>query len=157
MSSIVKDELDKIKSFAESTEKRGSKLTLNELNYISDKQLHQKSSGGDSPVGLAKVKLLPEDSTLNVGNAFYNTSFAFYNPNPKDSYPPIVVVKPPDNFPFNEWDADMESGFAMVAPQDLIMKTDRYEYEIEGSAEMIEDEGSIHVTGDCTITVSSQE
>ena len=46
MSEIVKNELDTIKEFAEATEKRGSTLTLNELNYISDKQLHKKDGGG---------------------------------------------------------------------------------------------------------------
>lgn len=44
MSITVKDELEKIGSFSETTEKRRSGLTLNELNYISDKQLHQKTS-----------------------------------------------------------------------------------------------------------------
>lgn len=46
MSSIVADELAKIKSFETDTEKRRSELTLNELNYISDKQLHKKDNGG---------------------------------------------------------------------------------------------------------------
>lgn len=50
MSSIVADELAKIKSFETDTEKRRSELTLNELNYISDKQLHRKvdEEGGGS-------------------------------------------------------------------------------------------------------------
>ena len=46
MSEIVKNELDAIKAFEDNTEKRRSELTLNELNYISDKQLHKKDSGG---------------------------------------------------------------------------------------------------------------
>lgn len=49
MSSIVADELAKIKSFETDTEKRRSTLTLNELNYISDKQLHKKDGGGSGP------------------------------------------------------------------------------------------------------------
>lgn len=49
MSSIVADELAKIKSFETDTEKRRSELTLNELNYISDKQLHKKD-GGSGPI-----------------------------------------------------------------------------------------------------------
>lgn len=56
MSSIVADELAKIKSFETDTEKRRSELTLNELNYISDKQLHKKDSGGGGG----------EDSTFDV-------------------------------------------------------------------------------------------
>ncbi len=48
MSSIVADELAKIQSFETGTEKRRSELTLNELNYISDKQLHKKDGGGGS-------------------------------------------------------------------------------------------------------------
>lgn len=43
MSEIVKNELDAIKAFENNTEKRRSELTLNELNYISDKQLHKKT------------------------------------------------------------------------------------------------------------------
>lgn len=157
MSSIVKDELDKIKSFAESTEKRGSKLTLNELNYISDKQLHQKSSGGDSPVGLAKVKLLPNDSTLTIGKAFNNTAFVIYYQEDGD-LPPVIDAQPPDNFPpFNEWNEWMEAGHcSFVIPQDFMMNMDSYEYEIEGAAKIMENDGNkfIHVTGDCTITVT---
>ena len=45
MSEIVKNELDAIKAFETETEKRRSELTLNELNYISDKQLHKKDGG----------------------------------------------------------------------------------------------------------------
>ena len=50
MSEIVKNEMDAIAAFAEDTEKRRSTLTLNELNYISDKQLHKKDGGGSGPV-----------------------------------------------------------------------------------------------------------
>lgn len=46
--SLVSSELTTIETFKDTTEKRGSKLTLNELNYISDKQLHQKTDGGGS-------------------------------------------------------------------------------------------------------------
>ena len=38
------------------------------------------------------------------------------------------------------------------------MKTDSYEYSIEGDAEIMENDGDkfIYVTGDCTITVTSK-
>ena len=49
MSEIVKNELDAIKAFETDAEKRRSELTLNELNYISDKQLHKKG-GGSGPI-----------------------------------------------------------------------------------------------------------
>ena len=45
--SLVSSELTTIEAFKDTTEKRGSKLTLNELNYISDKQLHAKSGSGE--------------------------------------------------------------------------------------------------------------
>lgn len=45
--SLVSSELTTIETFKDTTEKRGSKLTLNELNYISDKQLHAKSGSGE--------------------------------------------------------------------------------------------------------------
>lgn len=47
MSEIVKNELEAIAAFKELTP-RSSTLTLNELNYISDKRLHKEDgSGGD--------------------------------------------------------------------------------------------------------------
>lgn len=46
--SLVSSELTTIETFKDTTEKRASKLTLNELNYISDKQLHQKTEGSGS-------------------------------------------------------------------------------------------------------------
>lgn len=45
--SLVSSELTTIETFKDTTEKRGSKLTLNELNYISDKQLHAKGGSGE--------------------------------------------------------------------------------------------------------------
>lgn len=45
--SLVSSELTTIETFKDTTEKRGSKLTLNELNYISDKQLHSKGGSGE--------------------------------------------------------------------------------------------------------------
>lgn len=45
--SLVASELTTIETFKDTTEKRGSKLTLNELNYISDKQLHAKGGSGE--------------------------------------------------------------------------------------------------------------
>lgn len=157
MSSIVKDKLDKIKSFAESTEKRGSKLTLNELNYISDKQLHQKSSGGDSPLKTAKVNLLPDDSILIINDAFNNPYLAFYYPENGD-LPPVVGVSSTPSIPFNSWNSRMENRNRIVALQAFLMKTDSYEYSIEGDAEIMENDGDkfIYVTGDCTITVTSK-
>lgn len=47
--SLVSSELTTIETFKDTTEKRGSKLTLNELNYISDKQLHVKGGSGEDP------------------------------------------------------------------------------------------------------------
>ena len=47
--SLVSSELTTIETFKDTTEKRGSKLTLNELNYISDKQLHAKGGSGEDP------------------------------------------------------------------------------------------------------------
>lgn len=43
---LVQEETDKINTFPRTTEKRISKLTINELNHISDNNLHKKDEGG---------------------------------------------------------------------------------------------------------------
>ena len=71
MSSIVADELAKIKSFETETEKRRSTLTLNELNYISDKQLHKKSGGPEpAPFTTSEVAIQNDLSSSFTANFF---------------------------------------------------------------------------------------
>lgn len=72
MSSIVADELATINSFSETTEKRGSELTLNELNYLKDKGLHKLAkTGPDIPVpaveDLGKILKVGEAGTYELG------------------------------------------------------------------------------------------
>ena len=66
MSEIVKNEMDAIAAFAEDTEKRRSTLTLNELNYISDKQLHKKDGGGSG----GETFLITSTETLSGSGVF---------------------------------------------------------------------------------------
>lgn len=156
--SLVSSELTTIETFKDTTEKRGSKLTLNELNYISDKQLHQKTDGeggggSSSPVGLAKVTLLPAGSAYRLSNVFDDAMFARYSP--EGDYLPTVDVWSGESVPFNDWNARMEDGTRIVTPQVFYMKN-TYEYEIDGAAEIKHDDGNyIYITGDCTITVSN--
>lgn len=48
--SLVSEEMAAIAAFKDTTEKRNSKLTLNELNYITDNNLHKK--GDESGSGI---------------------------------------------------------------------------------------------------------
>lgn len=74
--SLVSSELTTIETFKDTTEKRGSKLTLNELNYISDKQLHQKVDGEgggfkfDVLIGM-EVYYDEETGSINSNNLRY--------------------------------------------------------------------------------------
>lgn len=115
--------------------------------------------GGDSPVGLAKVTLLPDSSDLVVGDVFDSQYVAIYFPE-NGAYPPFVnaISLIDQSIPFNNWNSRMERGDRIVALQSFIMK-DTYEYSIEGDAEIKEDEEVkyIYVTGDCTIMVSLEE
>lgn len=70
--SLVSSELTTIETFKDTTEKRGSKLTLNELNYISDKQLHAKSGSGEDlfpefPVAI-EIDARNADSPVDIDN-----------------------------------------------------------------------------------------
>lgn len=137
---------------AEGTKMPGP-LTINERDYADDKQLIV-GGGSSSPVGLAKVTLLPNDPTLRLNDAFNNAMFVLYYPE-EDSYPPMVRISP--NVPFTEWNAGMEAGLKFVTPSSFSIKTNSYEYAIEGAAEIINDDENgdyIYVTGDCTITLS---
>lgn len=82
MSEIVKNELDAIKAFETDTEKRRSELTLNELNYISDKQLHKKDGSGSGPIEwdfLAEIVFGDsEDSELEI-NLLVGDFQTYYN------------------------------------------------------------------------------
>lgn len=159
MSSIVKDELDKIKSFAESTEKRGSKLTLNELNYISDKQLHQKSSGGDSPVGIANIVFhTPNEDTTPIDEyvKFVEGGCGYL---PAGGGNPAVTFAVTDdalNQTANYWNS---GNMSMIVPAAFLIGPEYpnlFEIAITGDAEIIPSpEAStsmVYVTGDCTIT-----
>lgn len=160
MSSIVKDELDKIKSFAESTEKRGSKLTLNELNYISDKQLHQKSSGGDSPVGIANIVFhTPNEDTNPIDNYVkFIEGGCQYVPAGGGS-PAITFAFSDDalNQTASQWNRLKPS---MIVPAAFLIDSEYpnlFEIEITGDAEIMPfspepTTSMVYVTGDCTIT-----
>lgn len=165
MSSIVKDELDKIKSFAESTEKRGSKLTLNELNYISDKQLHQKSSGGDSPLGIANIVFhTPNEDTNNIDNyvQFFADGGCAYVPE-GEGYPAAALALSNDmlNRAASQWN---NKNISVIVPAAFIVDSeypDLFEIEITGDAEIMpspeESTSMVYVTGDCTITFVSKQ
>lgn len=91
MSSIVADELAKIKSFETDTEKRRSELTLNELNYISDKQLHKKE-GGSGPIEwdfLAEITTGGSGSEINLLAGDFQT---YYNKVSSESAIPVIGI-----------------------------------------------------------------
>ena len=174
MSSIVKDELDKIKSFAESTEKRRSKLTLNELNYISDKQLHQKSGGGsgDSPIRLADVRFTSEETHYSgylddvLGFGFFETIAVYIPENAEEVELAACGGAYFDDFRYiQSWNAAMDAGVRCITPMILMPNnTDNFEVSIvSGDAEIrtTEDEVQevpyIYITGDCVISIESTE
>ena len=165
MSSIVKDELDKIKSFAESTEKRGSKLTLNELNYISDKQLHQKSSGGDSPVGIANIVFhTPNEDTVSIDNhiQFVEDGGCRYVP-AGEGQPAVTLAL--SNDALNRTAIGWNSvNMSIIVPAAFLISPeypDLFEIEITGDAEIMpspeESTSMVYVTGDCTIAFVSKQ
>lgn len=163
MSSIVKDELDKIKSFAESTEKRGSKLTLNELNYISDKQLHQKSSGGDSPLGIANIVFhTPNEDTNPIDNYVqFAEGGCLYVP-AEEGYPAVALPFEDDTLDWtaSQWNSE---NMSMIVPAAFLIDPgypNSFEIEITGDAEIMPLTNSgkiVYVTGDCTITFVSKQ
>ena len=75
--SLVSSELTTIETFKDTTEKRGSKLTLNELNYISDKQLHAKGGSGEDIFPEFPV-IIEVDSRNIVGNGNIDNLHARY-------------------------------------------------------------------------------
>ena len=138
MSSIVADELAKIKSFGTDTEKRRSTLTLNELNYISDKQLHKKDGGSSSPVKVATLD-------LRVSSGL-PTSAVLYFP-------------AEEGVPDNVADSDLSSDdlYSVVVPQLIGIAPEWADaLEITGDARVIHEGNDcyIYVTGDCTIAES---
>lgn len=115
--------------------------------------------GGGSPLKPAKVTLLPNNSNLKVSDAFDNQCLAYYYPE-NGSIPPFVGANPFDTppIPFSSWNTHMENGLRIVALQGFLIKTDSYEYAVEGDAEIRNDDGDyIYVTGDCTINVNPKE
>lgn len=158
--SLVSSELTTIETFKDTTEKRGSKLTLNELNYISDKQLHQKTDGEggglDSPLKLAKVTFVADDPSMNLEDCFLDfLALPVYRPG--NEYHAETAGVLPSNTRLAVWNAGMddESGF-LITPY-ILYKKSGVSYTLEGSAESgsEEDGDYIYITGDCTITIDA--
>lgn len=159
--SLVSSELTTIETFKDTTEKRGSKLTLNELNYISDKQLHSKggSGGSSSPVGLAKVKFVADDPKMTFDSCFSGLlDLPTYMPVNED-YAETACSYPSDGT-LTDWNTkiDNESAF-LITPCILYKMGDAYTYTLEGNAEFGSDHGGdyIKITGDCTIKANRSQ
>lgn len=156
MSVTVADELAKIKTFETETEKRRSTLTLNELNYISDKQLH-KNSGGESssPVGLAKVKFVADDLHMTLGSCFSDLIGLPAYILADEDYAETVGVYPVGAH-LDDWNYDVDAGTVfLIAPCRLYKDVGNFTYPLEGDAEFgVDNNGEyIYIKGDCTITI----
>ena len=134
MSEIVKNELDAIKAFETGTEKRRSELTLNELNYISDKQLHKKDGGGGTQFEVATVRF------INMQSFPY-----LYFVNYDAEYPPSAGQR--DALPSNDETFYVLKGSSVYSTQEDISGNPYI--EIEGPYEA--DDGSVTVLGDLVI------
>ena len=159
--SLVASELAKISTFETETEKRKSTLTLNELNYISDKQLHRKTDGeggsGDSLVKAADVRFTTDDTTYSgdLGAVFSTEDVFIYSP--ANGKGPAFVTLTGLNITIANWNAEMDGGVRLVAPQGLVLSGAYYDVSVvSGSAEILEVAvGSVlYITGDCTIQIS---
>lgn len=163
--SLVSSELTTIETFKDTTEKRGSKLTLNELNYISDKQLHQKTDGGgsgDSSVGLADVRFVADNLDLSLGDVFSNGPAVWGRlvDSPLPGHPFLFTDDHDYNVNIGRWNAGSETAPKFVAPFIFGIIKPSYLNLVtvsSGNAEIIEVEGSkvLYVTGDCTITIGA--
>lgn len=160
--SLVSSELTTIETFKDTTEKRGSKLTLNELNYISDKQLHSKggSGGSSSPVGLAKVKFVVDDPGKTLGSRFDIAimTLPVYLPG-GENYTETSSSFDADTS-IQHWNDGVDRGrIFLITPYALYVKdSSEFTYTLEGAAEFGNDDDSdyIKITGDCTITIESK-
>lgn len=161
--SLVSSELTTIETFKDTTEKRGSKLTLNELNYISDKQLHQKTDGeggggSSSPVGLAKVKFVTDDSGKAL-DSYFNISAGLpvYFPG-RENYTETSGVCNKD-ISIGHLNDGVDGGHIFLIIPWVLYKLDAtFTYTLEGAAEFgHDDDGNyIKITGDCTITITAK-
>lgn len=168
--SLVASELAKISTFETETEKRKSTLTLNELNYISDKQLHKKGGGsGDSPIKLADVRFTSEetryDGFLQTLFNSIGSGYAIYTPETGNE-PEFCVSSlfVDEAITIDAWNSGMLEGLRFIAPMVLIVRNEAMEdgFEISitsGDAELrtVEAEGQefqyLYITGDCVINV----
>ena len=162
--SLVSSELTTIETFKDTTEKRGSKLTLNELNYISDKQLHQKSSGGDSPLGIANIVFHTPNEDTNPIDNYVQFAFAggcLYVP-AEEGYPAVALPFEDDplDLTASQWNSE---NMSMIVPTAFLIDPgypNSFEIEITGDAEIMPLNNSgkiVYVTGDCTITFVSKQ
>ena len=162
--SLVSSELTTIETFKDTTEKRGSKLTLNELNYISDKQLHQKTDGGgDGPVGLAKVTFVSDDLDLSLSEVFSagSTMWGSITDMLLPGRPFLFVSDPNYNVSIEDWNTESEANPPFVAPFVFGVMNPSYSNLVtvsSGNAEIVYVESQevkvLYVTGDCTISVT---
>lgn len=140
---------------AEGTKMPGP-LTINERDYADDKQLII-GGGSSSPLGLAKVKFLSNNMELTLGSVFASLiALPTYSMSEED-YVEGCTVYPSDRA-IGEWNEEVDAGRAfLIAPCFLYKNTD-FEYTLEGDAEFGSDrEGDyIYITGDCTITITTQ-
>lgn len=146
-SSLVSSELTTIETFKDTTEKRGSKLTLNELNYISDKQLHAKGgSGEDSPVKLVDVTL------HNI--SYFSEEVAWCGTTKEDGLPRIYIdSKPhPASFDDSKLLAPVTIGYVYSTSNGTLPSL----FSVEGGADILDyperEMFVIYITGDCTIS-----
>ena len=162
MAYSYKDDLDRF------NEKKNDskKLTLNSLNLASDAGLNPTyggdgSGGGgseDSPVKAADVRFTTDDTMYSgtLDNVFPDQKGVFvYYPDEED-YPALVTDMSFRN-DIAGWNAGMDDGIRVVAPQPLEIYNGNFNvFVVSGSAEIIEidDEPVLYVTGDCEIEIS---
>lgn len=165
--SLVSSELTTIETFKDTTEKRGSKLTLNELNYISDKQLHQKTDGGEggssSPIKLANIVFhtpTQDEKHIDTYLKFIGSaSVCAYTP-AHEEFPALASALPDGtlDIPANAWNS---GNMPIIVPAVFALTNgypESFKLEITGDAEImpIDAMNVLYVTGDCTITIKAK-
>ena len=142
--SLVSEEMAAIASFANSTEKRGSTLTLNELNYISDKQLHKKDGGGSGDLSIANVTFINE--TDDAFTEYFNWPACYEENELGEGAPALIHMHLQVNLLPEE---------SVTAKIPLYKNAIYVEADFSGTEEFIGNieimGGGALITGDCTI------
>lgn len=140
---------------AEGTKMPGP-LTINERDYADDKQLIV-GGGSSSPVGLAKVKFVADDSGKTLGSCFaVLIDLPVYMP-ANEEYSETACCYSSDNS-LSNWNDEVDAERALLITPCVLYKICDFSYTLEGDAEFgsNEDGDYIKITGDCTITIETQ-